>query len=380
MNRVGLRRAAARATVGLLALALGWSCGDGVGGSEAPTLDELPDLLVEALCPELESCLGERVTQVYFGEAGCTERLHAQLEDGNFAATKAAVEAGSVRYDGSQVSACLAAFRGIGCGFETRRVFTSDACNAVLEGDVVLGEECALDEECKGAAFCRREGDRCPGTCTALLEAGEPCTTDDECADGLTCPGTTMRCVAPGHLGEPCGRVTDAPCTAGLVCVGSDTAGTRSGECSDPEELYAAQLGESCDLDNAVLCDEELACALIVPVGTTAEFKCMERVEVGDPCTFGAPSQCPEGSFCSGVELATRDFEGTCAELPDENDECNDSGGQQCADGLLCGPDGICRELGRLGDGCNSDATCASEHCDDGACARPAKCALASDE
>jgi len=106
----------------------------------------------------------------------------------------------------------------------------------------------------------------------------------------------------------------------------------------------------------------------------------MERVDVGDPCTFGAPSQCPDGSFCSQLDVAAGDVEGTCAELPDENDECNRSGGQECADGLLCGPDGICRELGRLGDGCSYDEACASEHCEDGACARPATCALTPEE
>lgn len=373
-----MRNAALGTALTLIFLGIAWSCSDDGGGSASnPSIDELPDLLIEALCPELESCLGERVSQVYFGSGGCAERLRVQLEDGDFSATKAAVESGHVQYDGTKVSACLAAFNGIGCGFETQRVFTSDACNAVLEGDVELGGECALDEECKGAAFCKREGESCPGTCSALLEAGDACTEDDDCADGLTCPKATGRCVAPGHLGEACGRVTDAPCSAGLVCIGADNAAAQSGECSEPEELYAAQLGEACDLENAVFCDDELACAVVVPIDGEAQFKCMARVDVGDACTFGAPSQCPEGSYCSGIDLNAGDVEGTCADLPDDNDECNKSGGQECADGLLCGPDSVCREIGRLGDGCTFDAACASQHCDNGTCARPATCALA---
>jgi hypothetical protein len=372
-----MKTAALRTALALLIIALAWSCGDdGSGGGDEPTLEELPDLLVSALCPELESCLGERVSQIYFGEGGCAERLQIELEDGDFSATQAAVEAGNVRYDGSKVQACLAAFNGIGCEFQTRRVFTSDACNAVLEGDVEPGGDCALDEECTGSAFCKREGGNCPGTCTALLAAGGTCTEDDECANGLTCDSGTERCVAPGRLGEACGRVTDAPCAAGLVCIGVNAAMARAGECSEPEELYAAQLGEPCDLENSVFCEDDLACAVVVPIETPAQFKCMTRVEVGEPCTFGAPSQCPDGSFCSGVDIMAGEVEGTCADLPDDNDQCNESGGQECADGLICGPDGVCRSIGRIGDGCASDISCASDHCDDGACARPATCAL----
>lgn len=360
-----------------MSLVLATSCGDDAGGSaEAPTLDELPELLVEALCPELESCLGEDAARIYFGDGGCVERLQIQLEDGDFAATQAAVEAGRVRYDGTQVRACLAAFNGIGCGFQTRRVFTSEACSAVLEGDIEVGGDCALDEECKGSAFCKRDGDSCPGTCTALLEAGEACTRDDDCAEGLTCPGGSQRCVAPGRLGESCGTATDAPCAAGLVCIGAEAASGQAGECGDPEELYVAQLGEECDLESAAFCEDDLACAIVTPIEGEPRFTCQARVEIGDACSFGLPSQCPSGSFCSGLDFSGADFEGTCAELPDENDQCNESGGQECADGLICGPDSVCRELGRLGDGCVDDVGCASEHCDDGACARPATCAL----
>ena len=376
-----MKAATLRTALGLV-VALALSCsgddGDGDGGSEdAPTLDELPELLIGALCPEFERCVGEAATRITFGSGGCAERLRIELEDGDFGATQAAVEAGSVRYDGARVSACLAGFNGIGCGFQTRRLFTSGACSMVLEGDVEPGGDCALDEECKGAAFCKRIGESCPGTCTELLEAGEACTKDDECADGLACPGSVDRCIAPGRLGEACGRVTDAPCAAGLACIGADEDMARAGECSDPEELYAAQLGEVCDLENLVLCADELACAIVLPVQTPAQLKCMARVELGDACTFGVPSQCPDGSFCANVAVSTGDVEGTCVDLPDENDECNTSGGQACTDGLLCGSDNVCREIGRLGDGCTSNEGCASDHCANGACARPATCALA---
>jgi hypothetical protein len=374
-QRLSMKKTAIWAALGVVSLVFAWSCGDDGTGDAEPTLEELPDALIEALCPELESCLGENGSRILFGSGGCAERLRQQLEDGDFQATIAAVEAGRVRYDGSQVKACLASFNGLGCGFQTRRSFTSEACVAVLEGDVEPGGDCALDEECKGSAFCKRDGNSCPGTCSELLEAGDTCTKDDECADGLTC-ASNDRCIAPGRLGEACGRIADAPCAAGLVCIGADTGTAQAGECSDPEELYGAQLGEECDLETPVLCEEELACAVVMPIEGEPRLACQKRVEIGDACTFGAPSQCPDGSFCSGLDIADGDLEGTCAELPDENDECNVNGGQACDDGLHCGGDTICHGIGRLGDGCTIDDDCASAYCDDGTCTRPATCAL----
>lgn len=371
-----MKRTAFGVALGVVSLVFAWSCGDdGSGSASEPTLEELPELLVEALCPEVESCLGADGSRILFGSGGCTERLAQQLEDGDFQATIAAVEAGRVRYDASKVRACLASFNGLGCSFQTRRSFATDACIAILEGDVAVGGDCALDEECKGSAFCKRDGNRCPGTCTELLEAGEACTKDDECADGLACSNSDL-CIAPGRLGEDCGRASDAPCAAGLVCIGADTATARAGDCSDPEELYGAQLNEECDLETPLLCEDELACAVVAPIEGEPRLACQERVDVGDDCTFGAPSQCPEGSFCSGLALDAGDLEGTCAELPDENDECNLNGGQACDDGLHCGGDNICYGIGRLGDGCTIDDDCASTYCDDGTCTRPATCAL----
>jgi hypothetical protein len=374
-----MRTLALRGSVAVLALLVAWSCGGDDEADSEPTLDELPHLLVTTLCPELESCLGETATQRVFGEGGCAERLTIQLEDGDFAATQAAVEAGRVRYDGSKVQACLATIEGIGCGFQTRRTLLSDACNEVLEGSVELGGDCALDEDCAGVAFCKRDGNSCPGECSALLGAGETCSEDDDCAEGLACRNQTMRCEAPGRLGEPCGRVADANCAAGLACIGGDAAAGQAGECGDTEELFAAQLGEDCDLEEQVLCADDLACAVVLPLGTAPRFRCMARVQIGDDCTFGAPSQCPIGAYCNDVGLAAGDLEGVCAALPGKGETCNVGVDGQCADSLICESDGLCHAVGRLGDDCISDEGCASTHCD-GTCKRPPSCSLGTEE
>ncbi len=354
---------------------IAWSCAD--NGDSEPTLEELPERLVAALCVELESCLGDNAGEAFFGPDGCEARVRAQVEDGDFDATIDAVEAGRVQYDGSKVSDCLASIRGTGCGFQTTRVLESESCRLVLEGSVAAGGDCAIDEDCAGVAFCKRVGDQCPGACTELLEAGEACTRDDECENGLACPSSVDRCVAPGRLGEACGRATDAVCAAGLICLGASA--TTAGECSDPEELYVAALGEDCSPFESELCVDDLACAIVLPLEGEARFRCMERHDLGSGCTFGAPSQCPDGSYCNGVDFANGDVEGTCAELPDEDDACNTQGGAPCAAGLSCDSDSICRALARLGDRCASDEACASGFCDGDSCERPMSCTLDAD-
>ena len=108
--------------------------------------------------------------------------------------------------------------------------------------------------------------------------------------------------------------------------------------------------------------------ARCVPLCGTGEFRC----DVGKQCVEGAcidvacvDVACEAGKVCMDGKCI-----GACDEVVCPH-------GQACADGLICGSDGICRELGRIGDGCNADDQCASEHCDGGACARPATCALA---
>jgi hypothetical protein len=371
-----MRTLCVRGALALTAVGIAWSCADSSGASR-PTLEELPERLVAALCPELESCLGEDAGERFFGPDGCEERVRAQVEDGDFDATIEAVEAGRVQYDGSKVDACIGSIRGTGCGFQTTRVLESESCRLVLEGSVEPGGDCAIDEDCAGVAFCKRNGAQCPGTCTELLESGEACTRDDECANGLACPSAVDRCVAPGRLGEDCGRVTDAACAAGLLCLGASAG--NAGECSDPEELFVAQLGEDCAPAEGVLCVDDLACAIVLPLEAMPRFRCMERHDLGSGCTFGAPSQCPDDAYCSGVDLASGDVEGTCAKLPEEDDACNAQGGPPCAAGLSCDSDQICRPLGRLGDRCASDDACASGHCEDDSCERPTSCTLDAD-
>ena len=78
-----MKKATLRSAAVVLFIVLAWSCGDDAASDDAPTLEELPELLVNALCPELESCLGEAGARRFFGPGGCTERLRIPLDDGD---------------------------------------------------------------------------------------------------------------------------------------------------------------------------------------------------------------------------------------------------------------------------------------------------------
>ena len=353
------------------------ACGDDDSGDGGPAFEALPSLLAARLCPELLSCFDGRTQQNLFGEAGCEARLIAQLEDGDFAYVEDAIEAGRVSYDSSQIEPCLQAIRGVGCELATTRVFEHEACERAFTGTIALGDDCNVDAECEGVAFCRRDGS-CPGTCSELLGPGDPCEQDDDCEDGLACPDELGTCAALAEEpGEPCGGGVSGSCRADLVCAGEDEAVGAAGTCTTLEDLFAGELGEACDFDAGELCEVGLSCTVesIANDGTT-EIVCAEPVGSGDDCKFGVPSPCPVDEYCD-ADIQAGMADGTCRPLPGAGDACVEvPGSPGCAPGLFCDVDDRCHARNRLGQPCASDDGCASGNCMAGTCERPEACDL----
>ncbi|MDH5672938.1 MAG: hypothetical protein OEZ06_12360 [Myxococcales bacterium] len=338
-----------------------------------PSIEELADMLVMALCTEIEACLGADVLAQSFGDESCVERFGAQLDDGGFARVQDAVDDGRVSYDPSATDACLASLTGLGCDVGTRRIESDENCAAIFVGSVEPGGACALDADCKGTAFCQL-GDSCPGTCTELLAAGQACTDDDECQDGLGCDELSLRCVRPAQLGESCGGSIAADCKLGLSCVGDDEDMGIAGSCQDPAGFWVGELGETCNFDTATLCVEGLSCVIEVSL-SGATFTCQEPVGSGEPCKVGLPMPCPAGEYCDG-DVFNNDFAGDCVPLPGAGEPCAQTFGAVCAPGLQCDEDEKCRPVNRLGQPCISDKGCASDYCQDGLCIEPPLCTL----
>ena len=354
-----------------LLLPLVSACGDDAGGG-GREFEELPPLVAESLCTEVEACLDPGSLATLFGADGCVERLTAQIDDSDFVYLQDAIEAGRIEYDGRRIDACLAQISGIGCGFATTRVFDDAACRSAFGGSAQEGDDCTVDAECTGAAFC--DLDSCPGTCTARLSAGDPCQEDDQCEDGLSC-GDEGTCSAPVAAGDPCGGGVAGSCAPGLFCVGEDEDAGTSGTCRDVDELFRADLGDDCDFDRGELCAEGLSC-VVMELGAdgTLRLGCVEPSESGAACSFGVPSPCPGGEYCD-ANIAAGMVDGTCQPLPGAGERCVVlTGSQACEPGLVCEVDGRCHPVNRLGQPCASDQGCASGLCVAGNCERREAC------
>jgi hypothetical protein len=355
-----------------LVLTAALSCGgDDDGGDSGPAVEDLPPLLAERLCAEVEDCLDARSLAQLFGKSGCKARVLAQIEDGDFAAIQAAIEDDRVVYDGSKIDACLDQLEGLGCAFATVRALNQDACDQVFGGTVERGGECEIDAECEGVSFCKMT-DKCPGTCAALLEAGDACDTNDQCENGLVC-SADKQCAAPAAEGDACGGDVGGECAPGLACIGEkdDSAGT----CRALSDLFTGKLGDDCDYDTGKLCDADLSCVARRD-GTTVSLKCEQRVGSGQACHFGAPSPCPDGEYCD-ADISAGIVDGQCRALPKAGEACvTITTDAPCAAGLICDVDQRCHPVNRLGQPCASDQGCASDRCEDAKCVKKNACDL----
>jgi hypothetical protein len=359
-------------SMGLVAAAVcGWGCGDD-DTSSGPEVGELPEQLSQALCDEVEACFDRRTLDTLFGPAGCEKRLLAQIEDGEFANLRSAIDAGRVRYNATRVPACLKQIKGVACDFATKRALQTAACDEIFMGDAKPGADCGLDAECTGAAFCKLS-QQCPGTCTELLAAGKACNEDDECADGLTCD--TGRCTTPANEDEPCGGAVAASCRAGLLCIGEDELTGKAGNCRTYDAVFAAGRDQSCDYDTGKLCADGLTCAVQRIQGQTAVLSCEAPVGSGESCKFGAPSPCPDDEYCS-ANIDVGEIRGSCRPLPTAGEACLTlTGSAPCAPGLVCIA-ARCDPVARLGQPCASDEGCASKRCVASRCQAAPACEL----
>jgi hypothetical protein len=346
------------------ALGTAVACGGSSVGDEGVPIEEVPQMYADTLCQVFERCY-EGLLSVYLpGEDFCAG-VEQSVQD-VFPRIVTAVENGRIRYNGNLIEDCLQETTSRSCEALNER--SSDTCDAALDGTVAIGDDCYMDEECEGAAFCEFSS-ACPGTCTALKGAGATCDRNDQCSSGLECSDATGLCVTPAGAGDRCEGGTEPPCSAGLMCLGNDDAAGQPGNCRTISEVFNAQMGETCNPETGPLCASGLAC-VVEGIDTTSGqpiWNCSSPVASGTVCQPGAPDPCPTDEFCS---FAAMTLEGICRPKPVE--------GEACAMGLggaatLCAPNlrcdgGTCRERRSLGEPCTEDAVCYSESCVGGGC------------
>jgi len=347
-----------------------FGCGDDSSGDAGPTVEELPVLFSESLCATLEGC--GPLFDAQFGDT-CVAQTTSDLENGSFVHIPAAIEAGTLVYDGSRVGACLDAIGEIGCGlFSGARI--PEVCNEAIDGQVAVGDDCSIDEECQGTAHCGGT-DSCPGTCTDAGTDGAACEDDDDCEAGLLCHAA--ECTPPRAHGDACGGELPG-CGADLFCVGEDGETGEPGTCADNGDVFSGASGDACNFGTGEFCAEGLVCLISLEEGAMELSQvCGARAGSGEACQLAFPGHCPNGEHCAGVDPDGGSFDGTCEALPGDGLACATSGFTQCARGRAC-VDGTCRTVRDNGGSCGDDAECFSHNCDGGSCAAPDACDYSS--
>ncbi len=343
------------------------ACDDG-GGKSAPklALTDVESEYYNLFCEQIETCGGNPYfTLVFNDRQGCLDFLDTQIGNGvGLADMIAAVNEGTVLYDGEKGYSCIEAMKALPCDeFGDRE---PEACIGVFTGTIADDGECFLNEECV-SGYCNTDT-TCPGTCEAAVAAGDACTQTDECVTGAKC--VLDECTvftAPVTAGNPCDADEDW-CAEGLFChPTTEECTTRLAEGSDCENVSENEC------EAGTLCfgvgDAQKTCIALTIV-TTADAV----------CDYGAGTMC---AAYNDLTCAIDDFQaftGTCQTSKKLNEVCFDStnlvmtGCDMFAD-LFCDmsggyqTDGTCTAKKAGGAACTDSEQCLSGFCDNDLCA-----------
>jgi hypothetical protein len=329
------------------------------GGGGGIPIEELPAKYAEAMCTAYENCFGP-LFGVFLNGSDCTELTTTRLENSAFAQVKGKIDAGTVSYDGTKAQACLDVVSQLSCDDFLQR--DQPECLAALDGTVVLGGACDLNEECKGSAICQSKDGVCPGKCVALLKAGQACGADGDCDDGLQCSKETKLCVRPSAVGESC-EYGSPPCGPGRLCLGKDDAKQTPGACYDAKDAMSASDGQTCDPTSGILCVPGVSCVVdsVDLVAGAVVWRCVTTgtYKTGETCKPGIPDPCSSGNYCKPL-VADLPVTGTCTAIPDPKQPCGTGFGAQCKTGAVCVA-GLCENYAANGVDCTGDEMCYSE-------------------
>ena len=281
-------------------------------GSNYVAIDAVDAASKDAWCTYLARCLE------FPDKATCVGANVYNVPTWFDANTVAAIKAGTVVYNGSNMKLCLDAMAANTCD-RTDQDGRSNllACRDLLHGTVHAGGACAVNAECISQ--------QCGGS-----------STQPVCTKGA-CIGDTPPAIEAGKVGMPCSPF--AGCEDGSYCdAGSDLClelKDAGGVCSSTEE-----------------CGYGLGCAT-----STAGRTCQILPRLGEPCPDGICRD--EGMYCGS--------DGTCARYGLAGTACT-SGTVQCSVFYPCDFNtGVCKQGPTLGMTCSSSVRCsmAGTYCDD---------------
>jgi hypothetical protein len=342
------------------------ACDDG-GGKKAPTLalEDVQDAYLELFCEKIESCEFSAFFDVIIEDRqGCVAFLKSRAgQEIGIADLIAAVEAGTIIYDGAAAHACLEAMRGLSCAAFGNAEPTE--CQDTFTGTIAHGGACHLGEECQSGNCDQSAG--CPGVCRPAVPEGSACEDSGACVAGTKC--VLDECTAfsaPVAEGGACDPDEDW-CDTGLFCH------PTSGECT-----ARLAVGAACENVHELECEQG---ALCIGMGQNPK-ECVELVvveTVGGVCDFGAGAICAAYDDLSCAIDDFQAFTGTCQISKKLGEVCFDSSARVLT---LCDPtadlycdlsagfqvDGACAAKKADGAACTDNDHCLSGWCDEEVC------------
>ncbi len=294
------------------------------GGNGGISLQSLAERFEDTLCEAQVEC------NLYPDVQTCRENSHFD-EGSGIAQLEASVTAGRANYNSDEASACLDGYAGLldGCeifGGEDYDLI-EESCEAVFTGNVELGGDCYIDEECAGDAQCERDCQEecCTGVCVdrepdpAPVDIGEDCSEAD-CVAGAWCKydsvAQTQTCTAEANEGEACEGSSMGSCADGLIC-----DGYPDGICKRP-----AEQGETCD---PLLGYGYYSCIRIDNWCDPSDTTCKLRPGPGEACMQGQQGDnCLDYAYCGPDE--------TCVQRPGVGEACGGTAEITCLGDLDC--------------------------------------------
>lgn len=309
----------------VLAVALLAACGD--DGSSGPIpIEDLDSTLVNAACGLYVNC-------GLIEDAATCRSL--DLDIGFLdPSLRAAVDAGKVIYHGDKARECLGSLPA-SCDRTDFERSDDSACDAIFEGTVAGGGQCAMDEECISQQ-CNVPGCPdacCQGTCVGdappvLPMVGQSCAMTFQCQDGF-CDGQTQTCVAYRQLGEAC--TGSGQCGQGGCINNVCTRLAGPGEACNPVSTSGAQcadLGYTCSTATSTCkpygltgdpCLNERECSPLYECNASQVCQLRStRGDVCDPQSFG----CIDRSYCDATTLTCNEPKADGAACM-EDEECS---------------------------------------------------------
>jgi hypothetical protein len=323
---------------------------------------DVPAVLARGRCKALEACMGKSLLRDAYEGNDCVSYVTQQLSDRHLHWLAQSVSAGHVTFRPDRLDECERDIAALGCAVTSRPL--PDSCETAIEGKAAVDDECWIDQDCKGTAYCDKgTQETCPGHCATLQTRGLPCSSSSQCASGLVCEGDS--CVEPKVEGDSCdARMAGGACPPGLVCQGR--AGSLT--CQSVQTLYVGKLDEACDALGK-LCESGLVCESQSSANTAG--LCKPISDKGGQCRASEPSQCPTDQYCKKTDINTKDrvgpgVSGVCWDRPKTGEACSYAA---CAPGSRClGTPETCRALKGAGGACTSSGECYGGQCESNIC------------